>query len=129
MESRLYAILVADASIADQIGTRIYPANVPVDDTFPRVVYARTGHKAYHDLDGVAVYNITALRLDCQARTFAAAKALADAVEVRLNGYRSVPDGIDKIRVEDVAHNAEPTVDAGNSPIFVHSVEIVVSWR
>lgn len=80
-------LLLTDRSPQLSCGSRIYP-RLPQGVTFPAVRYQRIDARRTQALDAnVGVTEVT-LQVDCMARTYAEAKALADELRTVLHGYR-----------------------------------------
>ena len=79
-ETSLRAILVADATVAGLVGTRVRAERAEQGDPRPFVVYTRTGTEPYVDLQGTVLASQVSIDVQCWANSRTAADALADAV-------------------------------------------------
>ena len=85
-EALRYSIL-ADNSVR-AITTRCYAAELPQNPIFPLILFFRvTGASDVH-LGGVSGIAHVRFQIEAWAETYAAAKSLANAIRVCLNGYR-----------------------------------------
>ena len=87
IEQALVAEILAESTITAIIADRIYPLLIPQDVTLPAIAYqVISGPVSYHH-DGPDRYTIKRIQLTCQAQTYAAVKALVDAIKAHLSGY------------------------------------------
>ena len=71
------------------ITTRMYPLKLPQSPTLPAIVYTKVSGFREHDMDGSSIAT-PRIQFDCYAATYAAAKALADALRERADSYTGV---------------------------------------
>lgn len=83
----LRAFLLADASIAAVVGTRIYPIKIPQGVAAASLVYTKVSARPDHHMSGASGLARPRLQLDAWAPTADAALWLADLVRERLDGY------------------------------------------
>jgi hypothetical protein len=81
------AALLADASLAALVGTRIYPLIVPQTSTYPALAWRVTGIDRQHDLDGPTG------RAVCDLTVWSVSKRLIDD-EAAAEAVRQVLDGL-----------------------------------
>ncbi len=86
MSAELEKGLVAKLSGQTTAQTRVYP-RLPEKATFPAIRYQRIFTSRNHSLDGNVGVTQAMLRVDCMAKTYSQAKALADEVRVILHGF------------------------------------------
>ncbi len=92
-ESAVRAALLADATVAALVGTRIGPMKLPQKPTLPAIVYQRISTPGDPPaLDGAKAAPKIRIQLSLWAESFDGARQLAAAVEERLDGY-SGPNG------------------------------------
>lgn len=89
----LRTFLIADATVAGLVGTRIYPAILPQDPTYPAISYQYIAGASDISTDGPTGLANPTFQIDCWAPTYAAMDALFEAVRKRLNGYKGVAGG------------------------------------
>ena len=98
IQEGLYATLAADAAVSALVGTRIYPLMIPqqvyTESTKqPCLVYTLDGRARQVRFAGTDTLVQGSLTVDCYARTYAAAQALADAVRALLEDYSGTMTG------------------------------------
>lgn len=84
----LRSFLLADSTISSLIGSRFYPGELPQDATLPAIVYSTISGYRPQSQEGPSGIVRLRIQIDCWAETYAGAEALAEAVRLRLNGYR-----------------------------------------
>jgi len=88
IEQALYKYLVADAGVAEQIGTRLYPMTIPQEAERPAAAYQVISQTEIMDHDGYSKLTTCRVQLTCQADSYGAVKVLARTLEQALRGYR-----------------------------------------
>ncbi len=88
LETALRAYTLADVTVTALAGVRMYPAKLPQNPTLPALVYQRIDTRRQHDLDGPDGLPRPRLQVTAWAANVSAAWELANAVRVRLDGYR-----------------------------------------
>lgn len=84
----LRAFLLADASIAAVVGTRVYPLRMPQGERGASLVYSRVSGLGDHHMEGASGLTRPRFQIDAWATSADAATELADLVKARLDGYR-----------------------------------------
>lgn len=79
--------LVADASVAAIVGTRVYPVIAPATADIPFITWRRSGVQRQHTLAGPMGMPTVILTVDLYAATYEAVRDLADKVRLVLDGY------------------------------------------
>jgi hypothetical protein len=129
----LQRYLADDATIADLVGTRIYPVRLPQKVTFPAVSYQRISGVRIGHLHGVASAADPRYQIDAWAQTQSAALELGAALRRRLEGFTGTwDDGAGspslevfvQVRFEDEHDFVEPDIHGG---LFRHSADYFVS--
>ena len=87
IEEAIHDILVADSSVK-AITTRCYPSTLPENPTYHLILYAKVTGERINDLSGPSGMAHPRFQIEAWAETYAAAKSLANAIRVCLNGYR-----------------------------------------
>jgi hypothetical protein len=87
IEEAIHDILVTDSSVK-AITTRCYPSTLPQNPTYPLILYAKVTGERINDLSGPSGMAHPRFQIEAWAETYAAAKSLANAIRVCLNGYR-----------------------------------------
>jgi len=86
-EIAIYTILKDTSAVSSLVGARIYPLKAPPKVTKPFVTYQRISGDRWRSFDGPTGTAQPRIQVDCYATTYAAAKALADAIRQNLDGY------------------------------------------
>lgn len=106
IRTALRGFLLADATVASIVGTRIYPRVLPQGVRDPAVVYNRVSMLGDHHMQGASGLVEVRMQLDAWAETGDEAYELASAVKGRLDGYRgemlSVASPPEVVRVQGV---------------------------
>jgi len=85
IESALYAILVADETIAGLVSTRVYPLMIPQPASVPAITYEQlSGWREHTMTDRIAMAS-PVFRVTSWATTYSGCDALAKAVRTVLN--------------------------------------------
>jgi hypothetical protein len=102
IEEALVTRLLADATVAAAVGTRIYPLVAPQGAAMPHIVYQRISGPRVHTHQGSDLAH-PRFQFACNAATYAAAKALANAVREELDGTHVTQSGvrIDRIQTQN----------------------------
>ncbi len=87
IETELRAWLLADTTIAGLIDTRMYPQYLPQKVTYPAISYATASRVSSRQLSGPAGRARPRITVNSWAETYLEAKALAEAVRKRLDGF------------------------------------------
>lgn len=82
---RVWVALLADASVAAVVSTRVYPLELPQDATLPAIVYSDLGGPRAHSLAGDSGIGRARVQVDMYAATLDAANALAVLVRTCIN--------------------------------------------
>ena len=86
IEKAIRAILVANNTVK-AITTRCYPGKIPQDPTYPLIAYYKVTGMRDHHLQGPSGLAHPRFQVEAWATTYDAAKALANAIRVALDGY------------------------------------------
>ena len=86
IEEALKTVLTNDAGVAALVAGRIYPVILPQKPTYPVLTYQKVGGAADLVLAGESGLSRNLFQIDAYGYTYAAAKALAKAVQTALNG-------------------------------------------
>ncbi|NNF65985.1 MAG: DUF3168 domain-containing protein [Gammaproteobacteria bacterium] len=102
-ETGIYTHLSTDGNIIALVGTRIYPEWMPQESDMPAIVFSLTSAPREPNFDGPSAYVDRRYQLDCYASTYSAAKSLADAVRVSLDGVTGTLGGenVQLVSLED----------------------------
>ena len=95
LESGLFAMLVADPTVAGSIATRLYPMILPDDVTLPAATYQRISTVTDQTLTSIVSLTTVRMQFDTWASSYTVAKQIADALNSVLEGfYGSLPNGV-----------------------------------
>lgn len=95
IEPALYSIVVGDAGVSSLIATRMYPMVMPQNATLPAVSYFEVVAPRDHHGRGASGFVSAIYQIDCWASTHVAARSLAEAVRLALDGYRGRAAGVE----------------------------------
>ena len=87
IDAALFSLLAADGSVIGYVATRIYPQELPQESALPALVYERTSLDHIRSNDGATGLATALYDLTSWAETFVAARGLADAARLALDGY------------------------------------------
>jgi hypothetical protein len=90
----LRTFLLAGPTVAGLVGTRMYPAILPQNPTYPAITYQYIGGASDISTDGPTGLTNLTFQIDCWASTYTAADGLFEAVRKRLNGYKGDAGGV-----------------------------------
>ena len=89
-ETEIRARLVANPSIFNLVGARIYPQALPQNPTYPAIIYNVEYAEPAQNLSGPTSVTFPSLALYMVAETYEVALALGAAVKNSLDGYIGV---------------------------------------
>jgi hypothetical protein len=93
MQTKLASLLLAHAPLAALVGNCIQWDTLPQGSAQPSIVmYVISGVTDY-TMQGASGYVQTRVQFDCRGATAASARAVAEALEDRLSGFRGEFDG------------------------------------
>ncbi len=87
IETEIVTRLEDDAGVGAEAGNRIYPILLPQRPIYPAIVYRRISGPRLHHLTGSSGRGVARIQIDCWAKTYVAAQALAAAVRASLDGF------------------------------------------
>lgn len=86
----LRAYVLADATVAGLVGTRMYPVILPQDPPMPAITFQIISGASVISNDGPAGLESPTFQIDCWAATYSQMDALFHAVRKRINGAKGV---------------------------------------
>jgi len=92
IESALHYILVNDTTVK-AITTRCYPVTIPQSPTYPLILYTKISGDRDHALRGASGHAHPRFQVEAWAKTYTAAKTLADAIRNALDDYTGTAAG------------------------------------
>jgi hypothetical protein len=145
IETILYSALAADDSVSAIVGipdgseiagVRAYPVVIPqatqtLEETYPCIVYRRTGTAREEYLKGNAGIAVATIQLDCLAVSYSAVKALAQAVRLAILTLSGTVDeqivqGIHLTNESDSYYN--DVVVEGKAGVFAVELQYAVTY-
>ena len=87
IQTELTTRLEADSTLSALIDSRIYPAKIPVDATFPLIMYQTDGIDRTYAFSGALDAKEADIRYDCIGDKYSTARSVAAAVISSLDGY------------------------------------------
>lgn len=130
MEEALRALLVADAGVSAQVGTRIYWGRRSQSSSdLPAVVLEKVSAPRDYHYTGPSNLIESRVQVDCFGETYGAAKTSARAVISALNGYSGTQSGVvfQRISIEN-ERDYDGQESAANRYLFVTSVDLLI-WH
>jgi hypothetical protein len=86
-ETFLYARLIANATVASYVGTRVFPVLAPMGTSMPLVVYQRTGVSREPALNGPTGSPTISVQLTTYGTSYIDLKQIARAIRLSVDGY------------------------------------------
>ena len=88
IDAELRLFLMTFPGVTDLVGTRVYPALLPEDETLPAVVLQQISEVPSHSNSGVS-HTRPRYQIDCYASTLATARVLDQHIRKALRGQRN----------------------------------------
>jgi hypothetical protein len=88
IEAAIRSILLADPTVYGLVGTRIQPAPLPLDTTYPAISHLKVSDP-YSRIVGRP-----RIQIDCWSTDWTECQTLAKAVESSLDGYSGIVNGV-----------------------------------
>ena len=130
IEEGLFAYLSANAGVSALVSTRIYPNKLPQTVTLPALTYQRIDSPRVHSHDSSGSVGTARPRFqfDCWATTYAAAKALSDALRGALNGYKGTMGTTSPVTVQSALIQSERFDDYADAGVCRISCDYII-WH
>lgn len=130
-ESVLRAALAADATLSPLVGTRIYPLAADADAVLPWVTWRRSGIRRDQTLKGPVGVPTVILEYQIVGATYEAARTLADAMRVVLDGYTGTVDNttIRQTSLEDESDEFATLNGAELPDLYIVRQTYEVMWQ
>lgn len=87
IETGLYEFLRDAATVNAIVSGRVYPVYLPQSPIYPAITFQRISGPRVRSLTGPSNLAHPRIQVDCWAATYNAAKELADAVRIAIDGY------------------------------------------
>lgn len=94
VNARLLAVSAVTALVGAAAAARIYPLVIPQDADRPALAYQKTDSQKVYSHGGFSALARSRFQFVCQAETYTAAKALADAVKAAFHGFKGTVSGV-----------------------------------
>lgn len=91
----LRTLVLADATVAGLIGTRMFPVILPQNPTLPAITYQYLSGRSVVSNDGASGLAESTFQIDCWGATYASTDELYEAVRDRLIAYKGDAGGVD----------------------------------
>ena len=88
MQTKLAGLLLADATLAGLIGNRVQWDTLPQGTPQPSIVMYVISSISHYTMAGADDYEMTHVQFDCRGATAASARAVAEALEARISGFK-----------------------------------------
>jgi hypothetical protein len=113
MITYLVAHLKADVALAALIGTRLWSNVLPQGGPLPAIAFQQISRAPVHHRSGADGLATDRWQFACNARSYPAARQVADALIVALQAFkRSATPKVSVTWVESVSDDVEPGYDA-----------------
>lgn len=110
---RTYSVLTANSAVAALIATRVYPDTLPQSVDLPACATRVVTERIIDTLSGPTELRLATVQVNCYARAFDDAQALADAVAAAMNAQAAHDFSAQQIGrrdLHDEAHGGLPSV-------------------
>lgn len=130
-EAVLRSAIVGDATLASQIGTRIYPVIAPASATLPFVTWRRAGIQRQHSLSAPVGVPRLSVEYSIYAGTYEDAREVADRMRAVLDGYGGTVDTVTvkQVSLEQESDDFVALAGAEMPPAFAITMVFDVWWQ
>lgn len=130
MEEALRSLLVADAGVSGQVGTRIYWGRRSQSTSeLPAIVLEKISAPRDYHYTGPSNLIESRVQIDCFGLSYGQAKSAARAAIAKLNGYVGTQSGVVFQRISiDNERDYDAQESAANRYLFVTSVDLLI-WH
>lgn len=87
ISSELRTILTGDTAVAALVSSRVYPAVLPQNASYPAIRYSQISGGDDYDFDGMDNFRRDSYQLTCVGLSMSSVVSVADAVRSCLSGY------------------------------------------
>ena len=94
ISAAIRAKLVAESSVTDEVGTRIYSDHLPQNAAMPAITYRVISEIANEDLAGSSGLDEARIQVDCFGSTRSQANSVQRLVRSALKGFRGVVSSV-----------------------------------
>lgn len=128
IEEAMVAAFMGSATIGALAGDRIYPLTIPQDVALPAAAYQRISGPRTLAHDGPSGLAFARFQVTCTAATYAAAKTLAQAFRVLVDGYRGTMGGVGGVTVHQVGIENEVDGYSQTDKLSTVRMDIVILY-
>lgn len=130
-EAVLRSAVVADSTLASQIGTRVYPVIAPASATLPFVTWRRAGIQRSQTLGLPVGVPRLSVEFSIYAATYEAAREVADRMRVVLDGYGGTVDNVvvNQVSLEQESDDFVSLAGSEMPPAFQITMVFDVWWQ
>ena len=130
-EGVLRQALIDDATVAGEVGNRIYPVLAPSSADLPFITYRRVGIEREATFTGVMGVPRVTVEMACLATTYEAARELADAVRQVLDGYSGTADNteVKHVHLENELDDFVQLTGSDLPPVYQVTQTYDVWWQ
>lgn len=130
IEEAVIQYLLAQTGLADLIGTKLYPEELPQKTELPGVTYIKISDVKDHLLTGQSNVDSPVFQFTVFSFTKSEARNVSNQIKKALKDYSGVLSGlvIQKIELENEITNKE-TVDGGILKVFTESLEFKIIFE
>lgn len=118
----VYAMLNV-SSVTTLCSTRIYPVIAPQDTIAPFVVFGIVSSIPTNTKDRISEVDTMRVQVDCYAKTYAGAEALASACRLAMDGQTGTKGGV---QVDGVAYEMEEDMIEEDLDLFRKSMDFFI---
>lgn len=122
--------LISDLQEIEATGERVYPVMLPENFVLPAITTQIPNSKRTLTSDGPDPLANANVIVNCWGDTYADSWNLAEAVRIRLNGYRGTlgETTVQKIEVENIGDTEGVFFEAADQMIFPVTVSLIVDF-
>lgn len=131
-EAAIRSVLVADADVANLLGTRIFPVIAPASAAVPFATYRRSAVQRQQTLSGPGNLTTVILAIDLYAESYEAVRDLADKCRLALDGYSGLSPESVRVHQTSLDNEADGFAQlAGGEapPLYSVSQTYSVIWQ
>jgi len=124
----LVALLANDAGVSALVGARIAPWQEMQGAALPFIAYTQVEGDHLHSLSSGIALGQETYQFDCVATTYSGARALSDAVRVKLAGFRGTSDTVVIQSCLPTGHRdlPAPPIAGTQKPTYTRQIEFSV---
>lgn len=125
------SVLIGDATLSSQIGTRVYPVIAPASAALPFVTWRRAGIQRQHSLSAPVGVPRLSVEYSIYAGTYEDAREVADRMRAVLDGYGGTVDTVTvkQVSLEQESDDFVALAGAEMPPAFEITMIFDVWWQ